>query len=158
MGVSGGSIASCLGPRKDMQVNEYLQLDGWPHVFAVGDVMSHPAKEIKQAYYAEMNGEAAAMNVMRLSRQEPLLKYPESLVGASTSPLVYVVSLGRFDGSLGFNQLVINGMLAALVKWIIEWTKVRQMEGRPIGQLIWQFGDQFTFLLSREVFKSKGAD
>jgi len=151
--VAGGSMSTCLGPRKEVRVNDHLQVEGWPNVFAVGDVMAHSAGEIKQAYYAEMNGVAAAMNVIRHSRNEPLLKYPDSVAGASVSPLVYVVSLGRYDGTLGFNDLIINGMVAALFKWIMEWTKVRQMEGRPLGLLIWHIGDEVTFLLSRKVLK-----
>merc|ERR1711959_829579 len=135
----------CLGNRREVQVNEYLQVGDWPHVFAVGDVMAHPAKEIKQAYYAEMNGIAAAMNVAHHYRNEPLAKYPDSIAGAGVSPLVYVVSLGRYDGSLGFNDLVINGSLAAIVKWVLEWSKVKQMEGRPIGLAIWAFGDWVSF-------------
>lgn len=151
--VAEGSMSRCLGARKDVQVNEHLQVDGMPNVFAVGDVMAHPAKEIKQAYYAELNGDAAATNVIRHSRNEHLEKYPDAFVGASASPLVYVVSLGRYDGCLGFNEVVVNGMLAALMKWILEWTKVREMEGRPIGRLIWWVGDAVTFFLSRHVCK-----
>jgi len=155
--IAGGSMATCLGPRKDVQVNDYLQVEGWPHVFSVGDVMSAPSKEIKQAYYAEMNGAAAAINIIHHSRQEELMKYPDGLAHASINPFVYVVSLGRYDGCLGFNGLVINGVLAALVKWILEWTKVRQMEGRPIGLLIWHIADELTFFLSRKVFRPIGS-
>lgn len=154
--VVGGNMAQCLGPRKDVQVNDNLQVDGWPNVFAIGDMMAHPAGEIKQAYYAEMNGVAAAMNVIQSSRGDKLLKYPECVAGTSVSPFVYVVSLGRYDGSLGFNKLVINGMFAALLKWVLEWTKVRQMEGRAIGSIIWHLGDEITFLISRFILKPAG--
>ena len=125
--------------------------------FAVGDAMVHPAKEIKQAYYAELNGKAAAENILRCIVKKPLLKYPDDIVGAPVSPLVYVVSLGRYDGSLGFNQLTINGSLAALVKFVLEWTKVKQMEGRPIGLAVWAFGDAMSFFLSKWVLKPKSA-
>lgn len=151
--VSSGDLAGSLGTRKEVKVNNHLQLDSLPNVFAVGDVMSHPAGEIKQAYYAEMNGTVAAMNVINHMRGQKLLNYPEALSGSSLSPLVYVVSLGRYDGSLGFNSMVINGLLAALIKWILEWTKVNQMEGRLLGQLVWAIGDELTFLLSRSLLK-----
>lgn len=158
--MSGGSLASSLGPRRDVQVNEFLQVEGQKHVFAVGDVMSHPAGEIKQAYYAEMNGHVAAENIVHHARGLPLLRYPEAMAGAQISPLVYVVSLGRYDGSLGFNKLVINGVFAAILKWVVEWTKVRQMEGSPIGSFVWKLGDEVTFALSRWVFPplAKGQD
>mmetsp|Transcript_84632 Transcript_84632/g.149889 ORF Transcript_84632/g.149889 Transcript_84632/m.149889 type:complete len:547 (+) Transcript_84632:46-1686(+) len=157
---AGGSLAGSLGPRRDVLVNEFLQVEGQQCVFAVGDVMSHPAGEIKQAYYAEMNGAVAAENILHHARGSPLLRYPEAMAGAQISPLVYVVSLGRYDGSLGFNKLVVNGVLAAILKWIVEWTKVRQMEGSPIGMAVWKLGDEVTFALSRNVFPplAKGQD
>ena len=34
--------------------------------------------------------------------------YAEALAGAAVMPLVYVVSLGRYDGSLGFNTTTTN--------------------------------------------------
>jgi len=158
--ISGGDMHGCLGPRKEVRVDDYLRIEGRPCAFAVGDVMAHPSGEIKQAYYAEMNGAVAAQNVLRHARGKPLLRYPEDFAGASVMPLVYVVSLGRYDGSLGFNRLVINGPFAALMKWFIEWTKMRQMEGRPIGLLIWTIADAITIFLSRTCLKpaAKGSD
>merc|ERR1711871_336813 len=155
--IKDGDMSACLSDRGLIQVNEHLQVQGFPHAFAVGDAMAHPAREIKQAYYAELNGKAAAENILRCMAEKPLLKYPDDIVGAPVSPLVYVVSLGRYDGSLGFNQLTINGSLAALVKFVLEWTKVKQMEGRPIGLAVWAFGDAMSFFLSRWVLKPKSA-
>jgi len=149
--VAKGDLASSLSTRKEVQVNEFFQVNGHSNIFAVGDAMSHPSREIKQAYYAEMNGCCAAKNVIRHAQGEALLNYPEAIAGAPASPLVYVVSLGRYDGSLGFNSLVVNGAVAALVKWILEWTKVAQVEGRPIGTFVWAIADAITFWLSRTV-------
>eukprot|EP00929_Paragymnodinium_shiwhaense_P119473 TRINITY_DN9137_c0_g1_i2.p1 TRINITY_DN9137_c0_g1~~TRINITY_DN9137_c0_g1_i2.p1 ORF type:complete len:483 (-),score=86.73 TRINITY_DN9137_c0_g1_i2:388-1779(-) len=150
--VQSGDLAGCLSQRKEVQVNEFLQLESHPHIFAAGDVMINPSREIKQAYYAEMNGKLAAKNIIRLASKEQLLRFPDDMAGAPIMPLVYVVSLGRYDASLGFNQIVVNGLLASLMKWIIEWTKVCQLEGRPIGHLVWVVGDAITFLLSRTCF------
>ena len=151
--VANGDMSATLNSRGSIVVNNYLQVTDFPHVFACGDAMSHPANEIKQAYYAEMNGAAAAGNILSMMRGNPLQKYPESIAGASISPLVYVVSLGRYDGSLGFNNIVLNGSVAALVKWVLEWTKIKQMEERPIGMAVWAFGDAMTFFLSRTLVK-----
>ena len=146
-----GDMAASLDKRGAIQVNDYLQIVGDnPNCFAVGDAMVHPAKEIKQAYYAELNGKLAAENVLRMvAKVETLLKYPDAAVGASVSPLVYVISLGRYDGSLGFNKLVLNGKVAAGVKWILEKTKIMQMEGNFVGKAVWAFGDYVSFVLSR---------
>jgi len=151
-------MADSLGKRQEVQANEFFQVGGQPNVFAVGDVMVHPSREIKQAYYAELNGQAVALNVIRHSQGEPLLKYPEAIGGAAVNPLVYVVSLGRYDGSLGFNKLVINGCISALIKWVLEWTKVAQMEGRPIGIAVWAIGDALTFWLSRTLVRPEAKD
>mmetsp|Transcript_17148 Transcript_17148/g.37579 ORF Transcript_17148/g.37579 Transcript_17148/m.37579 type:complete len:443 (-) Transcript_17148:58-1386(-) len=151
--VASGDMKDSLGPRGEVKVNEFLQVIGHQNVFAAGDVMLHPSAEIKQAYYAEMNGAMAAMNIVRHSEGQRLLKYPDDMAGSDVSPLVYVVSLGRYNGSLGFNRVVVNGAFAALVKWFLEWTKVRMMESRPIGVLIWWIGDAVTFLLSRRCFR-----
>jgi len=158
--VAEGELSKSLGPRKEVRVNEFLQLNGQPRVFAIGDVMAHPSGEIKQAYYAEMNGLAAGRNVLRHMRGQALLKYPDDIAGAPIMPLVYIVSLGRYDGSLGFNSVVINGPIAALMKWFIEWTKMRQMERRPVGQLVWHLCDAVTFFLSRYLMqpRAKGSD
>ena len=147
------SDRSILDQRGAVVVNECLQVPDYPNVFAVGDAMVHPSLEIKQAYYAEMNGTAAAHNVLALVNGTTLLKYPESISNASISPLVYVVSLGRYDGSLGFNGVVVNGAIAAVVKWVLEWTKVRQMEGRPIGLSVWAFGDALTIWMSNHLIR-----
>lgn len=141
-----------------LQVNEFFQVGEAENVFAIGDMMLHPSLELKQAYFAETNGEAAASNILSLSAgrdKSTWVRYPHDICGNAAMPLVYVVSLGRYDGSLGFNKLVINGVIAAVLKWVIEWTKVKQMQGRPIGILIWMIGDWLTFLLSRTVLKPR---
>ena len=96
----------------------------------------------------------AAANIRRRARgQSSLLAYPDGWTGGKghALPLIYVVSLGKYDGSLGFNGIVINGVLPAVVKWVLEWTKVKQMQESRMGELIWQFGDAVTSFLSRFV-------
>ena len=39
--------------------------------------------------------------------------------------MIYCISLGKYDAVMGFNGLVMSGWIAALMKWILEWTKVR---------------------------------
>lgn len=147
--LSAGDLERCLSSRQEVLVNEHMQLNGHEHVFSAGDVMQTTPKEIKQAYYAEMTGHLAAENVIRHSQGKPLHKYPDHLAGWGYMPLVAIVSLGRYDGSLVFNEFELGGILAALMKWILEWTKVAAMEWRPVGLLVWAIGDGITFFLSR---------
>lgn len=142
--------------------------------FACGDVASPPTNDEKQAFQAEMQGKLAARNVIKLlesssssslfrattttntsqDKKPNLLRYPSDIAGADRIPLVYVLSLGRYDGVLGFNDFCIPGPLAAIVKWILEHTKVSQMRGRLFGHLIWKIGDAVTLFLSRTLFRS----
>jgi len=145
------------------------RLTSW---FACGDVASPPTNDEKQAFQAEMQGKVAAWNAIRLleadlssssssnEHHQPeraasprLLRYPRDIAGADRIPLVFVLSLGKHDGVLGFNNVCLPGPLAAVVKWILEYTKVSHMRGRLLGQLIWKLGDGVTLFLSRTLFR-----
>uniref|UniRef100_A0A7S2EUM4 FAD/NAD(P)-binding domain-containing protein n=1 Tax=Ditylum brightwellii TaxID=49249 RepID=A0A7S2EUM4_9STRA len=131
-------------------------------IFVVGDVASHSSNEMKQAYYAEAHGHVVAKNILAMARASSsttnknnffLESYPEIFTHDKSNemPLVYTVSLGRYDGSLGFNGFVLNGPIASLLKWIIEYTKVMQMEGKAVGEYIWWIGDTVTLWMSRNI-------
>ena len=145
--------------------SEYSSSCSW---FACGDVASPPTNDEKQAFQAEMQGKVAAKNVIKLLESESvgtnhhhelqppppplLLRYPQDIAGSDRIPLVFVLSLGRYDGVLGFNDMCIPGPFAAVVKYILEYTKVSHMRGRMLGKLIWKIGDAVTLFLSRTVF------
>jgi len=156
-----------LTKRRNILVNDTLQLVvndpecssscSW---FACGDVASPPNNDQKQAFQAEMQGKVAAKNVIKLfesskaTKQElrpQLFRYPQDISGSDHIPLVFVLSLGRYDGVLGFNNMCITGPFAAVVKYILEDTKVSHMRGRTLGKLIWKIGDAVTLFISRHV-------
>ena len=99
----------CPTDRGVIQVNEHLQVEGFPRAFAVGDAMVHPAKEIKQAYYAELNGKAAAENILRCIVKSLCLCLDD--IVSSREPSRLRCESRRYDGSLGFNQLTITARL-----------------------------------------------
>lgn len=128
--------------------------------FACGDVASPPTNDQKQAFQAEMQGKVAAKNVIKMfesskaTKQElhpQLFRYPQDISCSDHIPLVFVLSLGRYDGVLGFNNMCITGPFAAVVKYILEDTKVSHMRGRTLGKLIWKIGDAVTLFISRYV-------
>ena len=43
-----------------------------------------------------------------------LKSYPEGVVHAPKTPKIFAISLGRYDGCLGFNSLVVNGRVCRL--------------------------------------------
>merc|ERR1719498_1699778 len=87
----------------------------------------------------------------------PLLHYPEGVTGAATTPVVYDISLGKYDATLGFNWLVLHGSIPAVGKWLLEWTKVAAVEGRPVGRLFWAVADAATFVLGRTIIRSQAS-
>ncbi len=162
-----------LTKRRNVIVKDTLQLvvagdaNAISPCFACGDVASPPSSDEKQAFQAEMQGKLAARNVTKLLElssgnaakyhKPRLLRYPMDIAGANRIPLVFVLSLGRYDGVLGFNNFTVPGSLAAIVKWILEYTKILQMRGRLLGNLIWKIGDTVTLFLSRTLFRSSSA-
>lgn len=153
---STSSFQAGLDRRKCIIVSKTMQLSSASSrgcIFACGDVATPPTDDEKQAFQAETQGIVAAKNVARVERQQKLIRYPEDIAKASQIPLIFVLSLGRYDGVLGFNELVINGPITAVAKWGLEFTKVMQMHGRPFGKLIWSLAEYFVLFLSRTVVK-----
>eukprot|EP00977_Amphora_coffeiformis_P014505 scaffold4079_cov167-Amphora_coffeaeformis.AAC.1 len=145
-----------LDRRKCVIVANTLQLstgDKNGCIFACGDVATPPTEGNKQAFHAETQGHLAARNVMRMDQRQELYRYPEDIAGSSQMPLIFILSLGRYDGVLGFNQLIIPGPITAVLKWGLEFTKVIHMQGRPIGKIIWNLADALVLFLSRNLIK-----
>ncbi len=57
---------------------------------------------------------------------------------------------------MGFNSLVLGGWVVALVKWLLEWTKVAAAQQRPVGVLFWKVADFASMLLGRTLLPTKG--
>jgi len=88
----------------------------------------------------------------KISATSPdLEEYPHGAVGAHVAPRVFCVSLGEGYGVLSFNGIVIEGSIAAVVKALLEWTKVAACAERPIGVLFWKFGDFAANWISRNL-------
>ena len=77
------------------------------------------------------------------------------MVGAETGPKLYCLSLGRFDAVLGFNGLFVRGWVVAVIKWMLEWTKVAAAAERPIGVLFWIIADAASNWMSRTVLAER---
>ena len=124
-----------------------------PRVFVMGDVMVHPrSSEWKLAHTAEVNAHMVCDNVRRTAEGKPVARYPDGVVGAGhKTPKLYIISLGKYDASLAFNGIVLNGTIAAIAKWLLEWTKVQACKERRIGTLFWQVADAVSVLAGNYV-------
>jgi NADH dehydrogenase FAD-containing subunit len=130
-------------------------------IFACGDLATPPFGDEKQALQAETQGKIAAENVIKLLSNDQttsaandatkLHRYPQDIAGYGVMPLVFVLSLGKYDGVLGFNALCIPGPIAAIVKWVLEYTKVLEMRGKVLGRIIWIIAENVVFFVSRTV-------
>ena len=148
------------GFRDSVEVNDYLQVAGHPTVYCVGDMMSHASRELKLGHTAEVNAHLVAHNIVADVAGDPLLTYPNGVTGADWTPKIWCLSLGKYSACAGFNGLVLSGWYVAVIKWMLEWTKVAAAAERPVGIFFWWFADNFSNWLSRTILippERKGA-
>ena len=146
-------FAAHFGFRSSIEVNDHLQVAGHPRVYCVGDMMSHKSRELKLGHTAEVNAHLASHNILNAIHGKPLLTYPNGVTGADTTPKIWCLSLGRYDAVLGFNGLVLHGWYVAVVKWLLEWTKVAAAAERPVGILFWRVADGMSMWLGRTLLR-----
>ena len=121
-------------------------------------MMSHTSKELKLGHTAEVNAHLAAHNILASVHGKPLLTYPHGVTGADTTPKIYCLSLGRYDAVMGFNGLVLRGWFVAVMKWLLEWTKVAAAAERPVGVLFWAVADGMSMWLGRTLLRQPTDD
>jgi apoptosis-inducing factor 2 len=148
------------GPKGAVVVNDHLQVEGFTNIYCAGDMNYHAASnEVKLGHTAELNGHLVADNILyqiyNTKSPQKLLRYPVDVVGAEQTPFIYCVSLGKYDASMGFNALVLNGPLAAIVKWLLEWTIVATIRQQPIGIYFWKLADTVVGLMARTILPTK---
>eukprot|EP00735_Rhodelphis_limneticus_P007880 TRINITY_DN20575_c0_g1::TRINITY_DN20575_c0_g1_i1::g.12356::m.12356 TRINITY_DN20575_c0_g1::TRINITY_DN20575_c0_g1_i1::g.12356 ORF type:complete len:422 (-),score=101.75,sp/Q54NS8/AIFB_DICDI/25.68/2e-20,Pyr_redox/PF00070.22/2.5,Pyr_redox/PF00070.22/1.1e-10,Pyr_redox/PF00070.22/3.7e+03,Pyr_redox_2/PF07992.9/9.7e-11,DAO/PF01266.19/0.1,DAO/PF01266.19/0.24,DAO/PF01266.19/4.4,Trp_halogenase/PF04820.9/0.74,Trp_halogenase/PF04820.9/0.38,Trp_halogenase/PF04820.9/0.42,NAD_binding_9/PF13454.1/66,NAD_binding_ len=139
------------------------------NVFAAGDCMAitipdRPLARI--ASNAEFTAGTVARNLLRLEKLLPRMPMP---MGAecwgsvcwhgleefpTDAPLVMCVSLGKLDGILCFNSIILGGgfvysKMAAATKMFIEWSKMNEVRGGKVGKTIWTIGDNMAFAFGK---------
>lgn len=56
-----------------LRVNEYLQVEGYSHIYAIGDCAD--VREPKMAYHASLHASVAVANIVNSMKQRPLKAY-----------------------------------------------------------------------------------
>lgn len=64
---------SQLASNGTLRVNEYLQVEGCNHIYAIGDCAD--VKEPKMAYHAGLHANVAVANIVNSIKQRPLKAY-----------------------------------------------------------------------------------
>ncbi|KXZ53435.1 NADH dehydrogenase [Gonium pectorale] len=109
-----GDLAAALDDKKLIKVAPTLQVEGAPHIFALGDCNNVP--EFKQGYLAVKHAELAAGSIKALiqaaGKSSPRLKEWKPNMGKE----MMIVSLGRGDGVCRMGSSVCGGCLPANIK------------------------------------------
>ncbi len=111
------SCSTSLNERRNICVNTFLQVQGFQHIFAAGDITN--IAEEKTAQNAEKQAEIVVKNIYHLENEETLEEY-------TSSPRVMVISLGKWDGMLIYKNFVLTGIIPGILKTIIEWKTIRR--------------------------------
>lgn len=104
-------LPQTLNERNLIKVNEFLQVENLPHVFAVGDVNSCPVE--KTAQNAKQQAQTAAHNIRARENKLPFMSYR-----SPATPMV--ISLGKWNGIFAHKKFVFTGILPGLMKSLIE--------------------------------------
>lgn len=94
------SMGSSVDDRGCLKVNEYLQVEGYDDIFAIGDCVN--TNEPKVAYLGQQQAATVFHNLGQKAREQPLKTHK-----LDDKPMVLGVSLGRNHGALQLK----NGML-----------------------------------------------
>eukprot|EP01083_Nonionella_stella_P011480 32593_1 len=136
---SDASFKPCLSEKyKFIQVDDWMRVGKHGNIFALGDVVQQPhINEVKLAHTAEIH----ALYLNKLMgylcdndslKAESFTPYHEWLLGEKITknskakekkwnmPLVYTISLGEMEGSMGFGSICLNGFVTQILKWLIE--------------------------------------
>ncbi len=100
--------------RKFVLVNEFLQVN--KNTFAAGDIAA--IGEEKLAQNAERQAQIVVRNIAHLEKGEELEKY-------ESKPRIMVISLGEWNGIIVYKKFVWTGIVAGILKQLIEWKTMR---------------------------------
>ncbi len=110
-------LSSSLNEKKQIKVNQYLQVQGYENIFSAGDV--NDIIEEKTAQNAKMQAKIIVQNILHSDKKKQLVNYVPK-------PRIMVLSLGKKCGILTYKNKVITGIIPGILKSLIEWTEMLQ--------------------------------
>ncbi|XP_045698214.1 ferroptosis suppressor protein 1 [Phyllostomus hastatus] len=90
-----------------LRVNEYLQVEGYSHIYAIGDCAD--VKEPKMAYHAGLHANIAVTNIINSMKERPLKAY-------KPGALTFLLAMGRNDGVGQISGFYVGRFMVRLVK------------------------------------------
>nr|XP_019568012.1 PREDICTED: apoptosis-inducing factor 2 isoform X2 [Rhinolophus sinicus]XP_019568013.1 PREDICTED: apoptosis-inducing factor 2 isoform X2 [Rhinolophus sinicus]XP_019568015.1 PREDICTED: apoptosis-inducing factor 2 isoform X2 [Rhinolophus sinicus] len=101
------AFANQLASNGALTVNEYLQVEGCSHVYAIGDCAD--VKEPKMAYHAGLHANVAVANIVNSMQQKPLKAY-------KPGALTFLLAMGRNDGVGQISGFYVGQFMVRLAK------------------------------------------
>jgi len=133
-----GPLFQCVDDRGFLKVNEYLQLEGFPHIFVAGDVAS--LREEKLAQNAESEALTVVHNILLYAKhqaEENKLSNPNDEPRSpkfnrqNSNPIelrtytpksrIKIISLGKYDGITLYKNFAFTGFIPAIMKEFVEF-------------------------------------
>ncbi len=111
------ALSDALGEGHKLKVEPTLQVIGYRHIFAAGDITA--IAEEKTAQNAEKQAEVVVENIRALAGGRALRSY-------RSRPRIMVMSLGARNGFLTYKDYVLSGWPVALLKRMIEWKTLQR--------------------------------
>ncbi|GAB5578441.1 ferroptosis suppressor protein 1 isoform X1 [Prionailurus iriomotensis] len=90
-----------------LRVNEYLQVEGCSHIYAIGDCAD--VREPKMAYHAGLHANVAVANIVNARKQRPLKAY-------KPGALTFLLAMGRNDGVGQISGFYVGRLMVRLAK------------------------------------------
>ncbi|XP_045437734.1 ferroptosis suppressor protein 1 isoform X3 [Pipistrellus kuhlii] len=90
-----------------LRVNEYLQVEGYSHIYAIGDCAD--VKEPKMAYHAGLHANIAVANIINSMKQKPFKAY-------KPGALTFLLAMGRNDGVGQISGFYVGRFMVRLAK------------------------------------------
>ncbi len=106
------TFSKYLTKKGSVMVNEFLQVENHRNVFAAGDVTSILEEKIAQT--AEKQAKIVINNILNIESNNSLESYK-----SKKRPML--ISLGKYDGIIEHNSLVLTGIIPAVIKRLVEF-------------------------------------
>ncbi|XP_012872646.1 PREDICTED: apoptosis-inducing factor 2 [Dipodomys ordii] len=112
-GVKINSSAYCstfesrLAGNGSLRVNEFLQVEGYNNIYAIGDCAD--VKEPKMAYHAGLHANVVVANIVNSIKQRPLKAY-------KPGALTFLLTMGRNDGVGQISGFYVGRLMVRLAK------------------------------------------
>ncbi|XP_063135369.1 ferroptosis suppressor protein 1 isoform X9 [Rattus norvegicus] len=101
------AFESRLASNGALKVNEFLQVEGYSNIYAIGDCAD--IKEPKMAYHAGLHANIAVANIVNSMKQRPLKAY-------KPGALTFLLSMGRNDGVGQISGFYVGRLMVRLAK------------------------------------------